>query len=382
MNCQRFNVIYLVEIDACVLYNQVKDVNRSRIGGESFLRLVIDAHGGDNAPSAVIEGVVLAMRDADDFSVTLTGDKTVIERELQKVDCDMSRIQIFHAPEIITCDEQPTLAIRRKKNSSIVEAMNIIARREADCLISAGSTGAVLAGATFIVHRIEGVSRPALAPLIPSLKEPFMLIDCGANADCRPEHLVQFAIMGSAYMEGVMGRLDPAVCLLNNGAEANKGNELAKNAYGLLTEAKIEFYGNREARDIFNGDFDVLVCDGFTGNIILKEAEGFASALFSMLKESLMGSTRTKLGAALAKPAFKTVKKRMDYTEYGGAVFLGVNGRIVKAHGSSDAKAFRSAIHTARRYCMGDDVISMIRQKVAAAKTDETPKKCECSKEI
>ncbi len=336
------------------------------------MKIAIDAYGGDNAPAAVIEGLYLAMQDNDDFTCILTGDEAGISAEIKKFDFDMSRIEICHAPEVITCEEQPTLAIRRKKNSSIVVGMNLVAEGKADCLISAGSTGAVLAGATFMVKRIEGVLRPALAPLIPSLKKPFMLIDCGANADCRPEHLAQFAVMASAYMSGVLGRSEPAVGIVNNGAEETKGNELVKAAFPLLASAPVNFKGSCEAREIFSGDFDIIVCDGFTGNIILKEAEGFAGALFTMLKDSLMSSLRTKVGAALAKPAFIKVKKCMDYTEYGGAVFLGVNGRIIKAHGSNKAKSFRAAIHMARDYILGDDVISVIRGSVGTLPSDKS----------
>lgn len=325
------------------------------------MKLVIDAFGGDNAPEAVIEGVCRAMREWGDFDVILTGEEQRIRQELEKRDADMNRISIIDAPEVITCDEQPTVAIKRKKNSSIVAAMNVMAAGEADCFISAGSTGAVLTGATLIVRRIPGVKRPALAPLLPTAGKPFLLIDCGANSDCKPEYLQQFAIMGAAYMKGVMGIEDPAVCLVNNGAEAAKGSELSKAAYALLSETEVNFKGNCEAREIFSGKYDVVVTDGFTGNVIIKEAEGLAETLFRMLKRELRSSFKTKLGALMAKPAFKTVKKTMDYTEYGGAPLLGINGGIIKAHGSSDAKAFVSAIRQARKYVSGG-----VTEKIAA----------------
>ncbi|MCR5809155.1 MAG: phosphate acyltransferase PlsX [Clostridiales bacterium] len=318
------------------------------------MKLVIDAFGGDNAPEAVIEGVCRAMREWGDFEVILTGDEARIREELSKREtADMSRITIIHAPEVITCDEQPTIAVKRKKNSSLVAAMNVMASHEADCLISAGSTGAVLTGATLIVRRIPGVKRPALAPVMPTASKPFLLLDCGANSDCKPEYLPQFAIMGSAYMEGVMGISSPRVGLVNNGEEEAKGSELTKAAYALLKETDVNFAGNCEGREIFSGDYDVLVTDGFTGNVILKEAEGLAETLFKMLKKELRSSLKTKFGAGLAKPAFKRVKKTMDYTEYGGAPLLGINGGIIKAHGSSDAKAFVSAIRQARLYVSG-----------------------------
>ncbi|MBO4563410.1 MAG: phosphate acyltransferase PlsX [Clostridia bacterium] len=336
------------------------------------MRLVIDAYGGDNAPQAVIEGVCRAMREWGDFEVILTGDEEGIKAELAKREqADLSRITIVHASEIITCDEQPTIAVKRKKNSSIVAAMNIMAAHEADCLISAGSTGAVLTGATLIVRRIPGVKRPALAPLLPTPGKPFMLLDCGANADCKPEYLQQFAVMGSAYMEGVMGISSPAVGLVSNGEEAAKGSELSKAAYALLKETEINFKGNCEAREIFSGDYDVMVTDGFTGNVILKEAEGLADALFKMLKRELRSSFKSKLGAGLAKPAFKRVKKTMDYTEYGGAPLLGINGGIIKAHGSSDAKAFVSAIRQARQYVSGG-VTEKISERIAALTDPES----------
>lgn len=317
------------------------------------MKFVIDVFGGDNAPEAVIEGVCRGLREWGDFDVILTGEEKRLNEELEKRSADMSRISVIDAPEVITCDEQPTIAIKRKKNSSLVAAMNVMAAGEADCLISAGSTGAVLAGATLIVRRIPGVKRPALAPVMPTPSKPFLLLDCGANSDCKPEYLQQFAIMGSAYMEGVMNITSPKVALVNNGEEAAKGSELSKASYALLKETPVNFCGNCEAREIFSGKYDVIVTDGFTGNVILKEAEGLADSLFRMLKSALRSSAKTKIGALLAKPAFKQVKKTMDYTEYGGAPLLGINGGIIKAHGSSDAKAFVSAINQARLYAAG-----------------------------
>lgn len=330
------------------------------------MKLVIDAYGGDNAPAAVIEGIAAAMPKYRDVEFILTGDEAGIRGELSKrPEIDMGRVAIVHAPDIITCDEQPTVAVKRKKESSLVVAMNIMARHEADCLISAGSTGAVLTGATLIVRRIPGVKRPALATPMPSPKKPFLLLDCGANADCKPEYLQQFAIMGSAYMSGVMGVSEPRVGLVNNGAEEAKGSELSKAAHALLKDTHVNFMGNCEGRDIFSGYFDVVVTDGFTGNVILKEAEGFAEALFSILKRELTSTFKNKLGAGLAKPAFKNVKKLMDYTEYGGAPLLGINGGIIKAHGSSNGHAFESAIRQAVAYVNGG-VTEKIAQGIAA----------------
>ena len=318
------------------------------------MKLVLDAFGGDNAPQAVIDGVKTALETWDDFDVILTGDEAAINKELaERGLAGSDRISVIHAPEVITCDEQPTVAVKRKKNSSLVAAMNVMAAHEADCLISAGSTGAVLTGATLIVRRIPGVKRPALAPVMPTAERPYLLLDCGANSDCKPEYLQQFAVMGTAYMQGVMGVPSPKVGLVNNGEEEAKGSELTKAAYALLKETDVNFAGNCEGREIFSGEYDVIVTDGFTGNIILKEAEGLAETLFKMIKKEICSSFRTKVGAALAKPAFKAVKKTMDYTEYGGAPLLGINGGIIKAHGSSDAKAFVSAIRQARLYVNG-----------------------------
>lgn len=330
------------------------------------MKIVVDVFGGDNAPDALIEGCVRALSFSDDFSLILTGDESTIMNGLKEIGHFSDRIEIVHAPDVIGCDEVPTVAIRQKKNSSLVKALNTLAAGEADAFVSAGSTGAVLAGATLLVKRIRGIKRPALAPILPTVKGPLLLIDCGANIDCKPDYLQQFAIMGSVYMEQVMGIKNPRVGLINNGAEAEKGNELTKAAYGFLTETPVNFTGNCEARDILTGDFDVLVCDGFVGNVVLKYTEGVASSLLSMLKAELMSDPRSKIGAAISKPAFSRFKKRMDYTEYGGAPLLGINGGIIKAHGSSNAKAISVAIRQACDYVRGN-VTSMIKDSIGIA---------------
>ena len=319
------------------------------------MRIIVDVLGGDNSPNAVILGAVNALEAADDFSIILSGDEWTIKEQLQVIGYVGDRITVLHAPEEISCNESPTVAIKRKKESSLVKALRAVADGEADAIVSAGSTGAVLAGATLIVKRIKGILRPGLAPILPSEKGPFMLIDCGANVDCMPEYLQQFAIMGSAYMSKVMGIENPRVGLINNGVESKKGNELTKATYSILEETPgINFVGNAEAREIMTGAFDVLVCDGFVGNVVLKYTEGLAMSLVNMLKVELMGDTRSKLGAAISKPAYRRFKKRMDYTEYGGAPLLGINGGIIKAHGSSDAKAIKMAILQAREYLVGN----------------------------
>lgn len=318
------------------------------------MKIAVDIFGGDNSPFALIDGCVDAAKLYDDVEFIFTGDERIITDYMSEKGYGSSRISIIDAPETITCGEQPTVAIKRKKNSSLVKALELVASKEADAFVSAGSTGAVLAGATLIVRRIKGVKRPALAPVMPTVKGPVLLIDCGANVDCKPNYLQQFAVMGSAYMKKVCGIDAPRVGLINNGAEAEKGNELTKSAYKLLENTDINFVGNCEARYTMTGDYDVLVCDGFVGNAVLKCTEGVARSVMSIMKQELMASPITKLGALISKSGFKRVKKRMDYTEYGGAPLLGINGCIIKAHGSSNAKAITSAIGQARSYCIGD----------------------------
>ena len=327
------------------------------------MKFAIDAFGGDNAPAAIIKGCIEALVQHDDFSIILCGDETKLRDELSSLEYDSSRVEIVHAPELIGCDESPTTAVSHKSDSSLVRGLRLVADREADCFISAGSTGAILAGAIFKVKRIPGIKRPALAPILPTLKGPAMLIDCGANVDCKPDYLAQFALMGSAYMAGVCGIPSPRVGLINNGAEEEKGNELTKAAHQLLKNLPgINFVGNCEPRDVMSGDFDVLVCDGFVGNTVLKSTEGTAAAILSMLKTEIKAKKRCKIGALLCRSAFRTLKKRMDYTEYGGAPLLGVNGGVIKAHGSSNAHAIASAIGQARKLVLGN-----ITEKIATA---------------
>ena len=325
----------------------------------------LDAMGGDHAPKAVVDGALLALRELEnDFVIWLFGDEGQIKACLQGKEYPADRLVIKPSTEVITCEEAPAVAVRRKKNSSMVLAAKAVADKEADCFISAGSTGAVLSCGTLVIRRIKDVQRPALAPLIPNLQGSHtMIIDAGANVDCKPLYLVQFAQMGSAYMELVEGVQDPAVGLLNNGEEAEKGNELTKETYPLLQELDgIRFAGNCEARELMSGDFDVVVTDGFAGNVLLKSTEGTAKAITSMLKTELMGSLRGTIGGAIAKPAFAALKKKMDYTEVGGAPLLGVNGGVIKAHGSSNAKAFFNAIRQAQKLVRGG-----VTQKIAAA---------------
>lgn len=310
-----------------------------------MMRIAIDAMGGDHAPQAVLEGVKLVLPElAKDVELVLFGDQAALKAGIDGLGITDARVTTVVTSEVIGFDEQPTLAIRKKKDSSMVRAIEAVAAGKADCVLSAGSTGALLTGGTLIIKRLKGVKRPALATVLPTMGGCVLLLDCGANTDCKSDYLVQFALMGSAYMRGVLGIENPRVGLLNNGTEEEKGNELTKETHALLKTAPVNFTGNCEARDVLGGEFDVVVCDGFDGNIVLKGTEGTAALMMDLLKKGMMSSLRTKIGALLCKPAFKMLKKKLDYTEYGGAPLLGVNGGVIKAHGSSNAKAFRSAI--------------------------------------
>ncbi|MHC1721255.1 MAG: phosphate acyltransferase PlsX [Clostridiaceae bacterium] len=324
--------------------------------------IVVDGMGGDHAPKAVIEGCVQALKEAD-VKIVITGRKSIIEAELSKYDYDNNKISVIHTEEVISTNESPVMAVRRKKDSSLVKALNLVKSGDADALISAGSTGAIMAGASLIIGRIKGVDRVALAPVMPGRNAPFMVIDAGANVDCKPDHLVQFAYMGKVYYENVLGVVNPSIGLINIGAESEKGNELTKAVYPLLKESAFNFVGNVEPRDVSNGDVNILVCDGFTGNTILKMYEGVASNIFSMLKEEIMRSFTAKIGSLLMKPVFDKFKRKFDYSEYGGTAFLGSKGICIKAHGSSDGKAFKNAILQAKD-CYNKDIINKIENEI------------------
>ena len=322
---------------------------RIALGGrkvmEDRVTVAVDAMGGDHAPVEVVKGAVLAVQEHEDLKVILTGDEETVKKELSSYQYNQEQIEVIHAPEVITNHDHPTDAIRRKKNSSLVVAQRLVREGKADGMFSAGSTGAVLVGGQFVVGRIKGVQRAPLAPMIPTTNGYSLLIDCGANVDARPSHLVQFAQMGSIYMENVMGRKNPKVGLVNIGAEEEKGNQLVKETFPLLKECKtINFVGSVEARDIPYGTVDVIVCEAFTGNVILKLYEGLATALIKKVKDGLMSTTRSKIGGLLIKPALKSTLKDFDMSQYGGAPMLGLNGLVVKGHGSSDANEVRNAI--------------------------------------
>lgn len=329
------------------------------------MRIAIDVMGGDNAPGAVLEGVKIVLPELKkDVELALYGDEETIKSGLASLGVNDKRVSIVPTTEVVGSHEQPTLAIRKKKDSSMVRAVEAVANGEADCVLSAGSTGALLTGATLIIKRLKGVKRPALATIMPTVDSCVLLLDCGANTDCKSDYLVQFALMGSAYMKSVIGVKEPRVGLLNNGAEEEKGNELTKETYQLLKTAPIHFTGNCEGRDVLGGEFDVVVCDGFDGNIVLKGTEGAAGLIMDLLKQGLMSSLRTKIGALICKPAFKQLKKKLDYTEYGGAPLLGVNGGVIKAHGSSNGKSFRSAILQAEKL-VSSNVTALLGAEIA-----------------
>ena len=308
-------------------------------------RVALDAMGGDNAPVEMIKGAIDAIRKRSDIKVFLVGQEELIQKELEKYTYENERIEVVNATEVIATAEPPVMAIRKKKDSSIVVAMNMVKKGEADAFVSAGNSGAVLVGGQLIVGRIKGIERPPLAPLLPTAKGVSLLIDCGANVDARPSHLVQFAKLGSIYMEHILGIEKPRVAIVNIGAEEEKGNALVKETFPLLKECEdINFIGSIEARDIPHGYADVIVCEAFVGNVILKLYEGVGSVLIHKVKQGMMSTLRSKIGALLVKPALKETLKSFDASEHGGAPLLGLNGLVVKTHGNSNAQEVSNSI--------------------------------------
>ena len=311
---------------------------------QDMIRVAVDAMGGDNAPDEIIKGAMEAIALREDIQVLLVGKEELIREKLKGYSYREQQVEVVNATEVIETAEPPVAAIRTKKDSSIVVGLKLVKEEKADAFVSAGSSGAVLAG-QLLVGRIKGVERPPLAPLIPTEKGVSLLIDCGANVDARPSHLVQFAKMGSIYMEHVMGVKNPRVAIVNIGAEEEKGNALVKETYPLLKECEgINFVGNIEAREIPHGQADVIVCEAFVGNVILKLYEGVGAVLVSKIKAGMMSTLRSKIGALLVKPALKETLKSFDATEYGGAPLLGLKGLVVKTHGSSKAKEVKNSI--------------------------------------
>lgn len=309
------------------------------------VNVAVDAMGGDNAPVEIVKGAIEALNEEKKIKLFLLGRKEVIEQELAKYTYDADRVEVVHTEEVIETAEPPVMAIRTKKDSSIVKGMHLVKDGTCDAFVSAGSSGAVLVGGQIIVGRLKGVERPPMAPLIPMANGAALLIDCGANVDARPSHLVQFAKMGSVYMENVVGIKNPRVGIVNIGAEEEKGNALVKETFPLLKNCPdINFIGSVEARDIPAGAADVVVCEAFVGNVILKMYEGVGAVMLKKVKEGMMTSLRSKIGALLVKPALKETLKAFSLDEYGGAPMLGLKGLVVKTHGSSKAVEVKNSV--------------------------------------
>ena len=330
----------------------------------SDIIIAVDAMGGDNAPFEIVKGCVSASNEHKNIKIILVGRQADIQRELDKYTYNKSKINVLNADEVIATDEVPTIAIKTKKNSSMVVGLNLVKSGEASAFVSAGNTGALLTGAVTIIKRIKGVERPALGTLMPMENgKSALLIDAGANVDAKASYLVQFAKMGSVYMENVLGIQNPSVGLINIGAEKEKGNALTKEAYELLEQADINFVGNIEARDLFLGKVDIMVCDAFVGNVVLKFAEGFVKSIMRIIKKELLSKTLSKIGALLSAGAFKRLKKHFDYSEVGGAPFIGLSGLVVKAHGSSSEKDIVGAINQCIKF-IENDIVNKIQEKM------------------
>ncbi len=335
------------------------------------MKIVVDAFGGDYAPSEIIAGAVKALQANQDLNLVLVGDKDKITENLQQLVFVSDRLEIVHAPDVIGMDEVPTIAIRTKKTSSIVVAYDYLKQNDdAVALVSAGSTGATLTGAVLKLGRIPNISRPALAPVLPTVNDRgVMLLDCGANADCKAENLLDFAIMGAEYMKA-MGVKNPRIGLLNIGTEEEKGSEMIKHAHELLKNSKLKFVGNIEARDVLRGNVDVVVCDGFSGNVCLKTIEGTAEILFGELKDIMHSSFKAKLGALMLKKNLYALKKKYDYKKVGGAPLLGVNKIVIKCHGNSKADNIASSIEQA--YILAKNkMIDKVKKEVEKEEKDE-----------
>lgn len=321
------------------------------------MRVAVDAMGGDHGPAVVVEGAVQAAREHG-IEVVLVGQETVLSGLVNQYRADSLPISIRHASQVVEMDESPADSLRRKKDSTIKVAFELVASGQADAVVSAGNSGATLATAMVTLGRINGV-RPAIATLIPTLKEPAIMIDVGANVDCKPIHLLQFGLMGSVFAQVRLHKESPRVGLLSIGEEDSKGNQQVKKAYDLLSASHLNFVGNVEGRDVFKGDVDVIVCDGFVGNICLKLSEGLAESLISMMKREMEISLAAKTGYLLARTALHRFKKRVDYAEYGGAPLLGVNGVVIICHGRSGAKAMKNAVCVAADMAQADIITKL-----------------------
>lgn len=331
-----------------------------------MMRIAIDAMGSDNAPSPEVEGALMAVREWDNIEILLVGDEARIKAEAAKHGGLPARISIVHTTEVITPSEEPVRAVRSKKDASMVVAGRLVKDGQADAMLSAGSTGALVVVGTLGIGRMKGIDRPALGTIFPTVGEPVFILDVGASPDAKPEWLVQFALMGNVYAREILGLKQPRVALLNNGAEEEKGTLLTKEAHKLLKETTgIHFTGNIEGRDVPFGKADVVVAEGFAGNVLLKTYEGVGMALMQAMKEALTSNLLATMGAALARPALKRMAKKFDYTEYGGALLLGLKALVVKSHGSSNGKAIRSGIRVVRTSLMGN-ALEKVGSSIAA----------------
>lgn len=338
------------------------------------MKIVIDAMGGDNAPKSTVEGALLAIKEYG-VEIILTGDKEQILKELESKEYDKSKLEIIHTTEIIENEDKPVKAIKSKKDSSMVVGLKLVKDKKADAIVSAGSTGALLAGGLFVVGRIRGIDRPSLCAGLPNKKGGITLLaDSGANVDCKVKNLVQFSYMSDIYLKKVLGVENPRIGLLNIGTEEGKGNELVKESYNEIKKLDINFVGNVEARDVMNAVCDAIICDGFSGNILLKTSEGVAMGLMEVMKETLLSSFKGKLGALMIKDDLKKVKSLLDYTEYGGAPLLGVKGGVIKAHGSSNSRAIKNAVNQAIKFAKGD-VVADIEKAIKDIKEKEDKQK-------
>ena len=327
------------------------------------MKILIDGMGGDNAPDVIIQGAIDSLKEMNE-EIIIVGQEEVINESLKNHGYTGDRISVVNASQVIQNDEAPVKAVRTKKDSSIVVGLNMVKRGEADVFISAGSTGALLAGGLFILGRIQGIDRPTLATVYPVIgQKPSLLVDTGANAECKANNLLEFATMGSIYIDKVMGRKNPTIGLINNGTEEGKGTSLTKAAYELLEKSQLNFIGSIESRSLQDGVCDVIVTDGFTGNAILKLTEGMALMVLRELKKRFLANTKSKIGALLLKDQLKGIKKEFNYAEYGGAPFLGVKGAMLKMHGSSDALAVKQTILKSIPYVEGK-VVETIQNSV------------------
>ncbi|WZL74807.1 phosphate acyltransferase PlsX [Clostridiaceae bacterium 35-E11] len=326
------------------------------------MKIAVDGMGGDYAPKEIVHGCIQAINELD-VEILLIGTQELLEQELKQYTFDAKKIHIQHTSQWITNEDKPVEAIKHKKDSSMVVGLNLLKNKEVDAFISAGNTGALLAGSLLRVGRIKGIDRPAIATVYPTAKGISLLIDAGANAECKARNLIEFGLMGSIYFEKVLGKKKPSVGLVNIGAEEGKGTQMIKECFEQFQQTDLNFYGNAEARELPNGIVDVIVCDGFVGNVILKLTEGVAMTFMSMLKKEFTKNILNKLGAAILLPSLKLFKKNFDYSEYGGALLLGVNGAVIKAHGSSNAKAIRSAIKQAK-VVIEKEVVQVIREEI------------------